>query len=59
MQVVTWPNARSLLQKCLSQFIGMPLRMVLCKYGITGKPCVRKWSGIDATEPEKEIVDVI
>ena len=29
------------------------------KRGITGKPCVRKWSGIDATEPEKEVVDVI
>ena len=26
--------------------------------GSPGKPCVRKWSGIDATEPEKEIPDI-
>ena len=26
--------------------------------GSPGKPCVRKWSGIDTTEPEKEISDI-
>ena len=39
----------------------MPVK-TLCKtgryIGSPGKPCVRKWSGIDATEPEKEISDI-
>ena len=30
----------------------------LSSQGSPGKPCVRKWSGIDATEPEKEIPDI-
>ena len=33
-------------------------QLVIDISGSPGKPCVRKWSGIDATEPEKEIPDI-